>query len=177
MNQQYGVLDNSNIIAQANEGSGGNIQITAGVFLANPNSIVSASSARGIDGQVNINEQVTNISGSLSQLQENFHSATSLLLEPCAVRMSDGKRSSLIAHDRDGLPMRPGGLLPSPLYAGAMAEYDAGTVSLWDKGELSYGAKVFEEKGLLPLVMLDNGSECPHDAHGTSFFPHYPCKF
>jgi filamentous hemagglutinin family protein len=160
MNQHYGVLDNSKIIAQANEGSGGNIRITAGVFLTDPNSIVSASSASGIDGQVDINAPVTNISGDISSLQENYSSADSLLLKPCAVRMSGGQQSSLVAYGRDGLPVQPGDLLPSPLYVAAMVEDDAKVADLWDKPALSYGMNAFEEKGLLPLAMLDNDSGC-----------------
>jgi large exoprotein involved in heme utilization and adhesion len=157
---EYVILQNSRIIANAFEGKGGNISITAGVFLADPNSIVSASSARGIDGEVDIRAPVTNISGSISQLQKNYSSAASLLLKPCAVRMSGGQQSSLVVAGRDGLPMEPGGLLPSPLYSEDVAEDDVKVARLWDKPALSYGMNVFEEKGLLPLAMLDDDSGC-----------------
>ena len=50
---QFVLLQNSQIIANAFEGTGGNIRIVAQqVFLADPASQVSASSALGINGQV-----------------------------------------------------------------------------------------------------------------------------
>ena len=39
---QFVILQNSQLIARANAGSGGTINITAGVFLADPASIVDA---------------------------------------------------------------------------------------------------------------------------------------
>ena len=47
LNPEFVVLENSQIRANAFAGRGGNIQITAGVFLADPASQVSASSAAG----------------------------------------------------------------------------------------------------------------------------------
>jgi hypothetical protein len=74
--------------------------------------------------------------------------------------MSGGEYSSLVVQGDDGLPIGPGDLLPSPLYVGEMVEYDAKVASLLDKEPLSYGINVFEEKGLLPLAMLNDDSGC-----------------
>jgi len=110
---QYIILKNSRIIANAYEGKGGNIQIVADTFLADPKSAVDASSALGISGTVNINAPINNVSGILNPLSTDFISATALLRERCIARLRGGKYSSFIIGGRDGLPIEPGSILPS----------------------------------------------------------------
>ena len=110
------VLSNSQIIANAFGGPGGNIDIVADVFLKSPDSIVSASSALGLPGTVDIQAAITDLSGSLAPLPEAVLQATSLLQQSCAARFGDGKVSSLVAGGREGLPFEPGTLMRSPLY-------------------------------------------------------------
>jgi len=62
---QFVILQNSQILAQAFAGTGGNITITSNVFLADPNSVVNASSQLGISGTVDIRAPVQNVSGEL----------------------------------------------------------------------------------------------------------------
>jgi len=112
---QFVILDHSKIIANAYQGQGGNIQIVANVFLADPYSVVDASSALGIDGVVDIRAPITELSGTLVPLGEDFISAFELLREPCMARIRGGKYSSFIVSGRDGLPTEPGSLLPSPM--------------------------------------------------------------
>jgi filamentous hemagglutinin family protein len=112
---QYVILDHSKIIANAYEGQGGNIQIFSNVFLADPSSVVDASSALGIDGIVDIRAPITEISSTLVPLGQDFVSALELLREPCIARIRGGKYSTFIVHGRDGLPVEPGSLLPSPM--------------------------------------------------------------
>jgi filamentous hemagglutinin family protein len=112
---QFVILDRSQIRADAFGGPGGNVRIAAEVFLASPDSVVSASSARGITGTVDIRAPITSLSGVLAPLPAAFVSAAALLPARCAVRLSEGKASSLVVGGRDGLPFDPGGLLPSPL--------------------------------------------------------------
>jgi large exoprotein involved in heme utilization and adhesion len=109
------VLDGSQLIANAFEGLGGNIRIEAGVFLADPASLVSASSALGIQGLVDIRAPVTSLSGTLAPLPQTFVSAAALLPARCAARAQGGKLSSLVLGGRDGRPLDPGDVLPSPL--------------------------------------------------------------
>ena len=111
---QFVVLNQSQIIAQADAGNGGNINITAGVFLASPDSVVNASSNKGVNGSVNIQAPVQNLSGTLAPLQQAYLSAAGLLRQPCAARMQSVTSSSFILRGRDGLPAAPGGVLPSP---------------------------------------------------------------
>jgi len=112
----YIILNDSQIIANAFEGRGGNIRIVADVFLASPESIVSASSALGIDGTVDIRAPITNLSGTLTPLKENFLSAAALFRDPCFARIHGGQSSSFIISGRSGLPAGPGAVLPSPIY-------------------------------------------------------------
>jgi hypothetical protein len=113
---RYVVLNDSQIIADAYEGKGGNIRITADVFLASPESVVDASSALGINGTVDIQAPVSSISGTLAPLQGNFLSTEALLRDRCAAKIRGEKYSSFVVSGRDGLPIRPGSVLPSPIY-------------------------------------------------------------
>ncbi len=114
---QFVVLNHSQIRADAFGGPGGNVNITANVYLTQ-DSIVSASSARGVPGTINIQASITDVSGSLAQLPEAVLQASALLRASCAARLAGGKASSLVLAGRDGLPLEPGGLLPSPLFEG-----------------------------------------------------------
>ena len=111
---EFVTLSNSRIIANAFEGQGGNIQITADVFIADLNSVVDASSQLGIDGVVDINAPVRVVAQSYKPLPEKYKSAVALLREPCIARISGGKYSSFTVEGRGALPIEPGGLLPSP---------------------------------------------------------------
>ena len=105
----------SQLIANAFAGMGGNIRIEAEVFLADPASRVSASSTLGISGIVDIRAPVTNLVGTLAPLPQTFVDVAELLPARCAARFSGGTVSSLVLGGREGLPLDPGGLLPSPL--------------------------------------------------------------
>jgi large exoprotein involved in heme utilization and adhesion len=109
------VADGSQIVANAFGGRGGNILINAGVFLADPASLVSASSQLGLPGTVDIQAPVTSLSGTLAPLPQAFVNVAALLPARCAARLSGGQASSLVLGGRDGLPVEPGGVLPSPL--------------------------------------------------------------
>jgi filamentous hemagglutinin family protein len=127
---QFVVLQNSQIVANAFEGQGGNIRIQAQqVFLADPASQVSASSALGIDGVVNIQAPVTSISGAVAPLPQEFAPVAALLRDRCAGRLREGRVSRLVLGGRDGVPSEPGGLLLSPLMQTDLGEHgeQAGT--------------------------------------------------
>jgi filamentous hemagglutinin family protein len=109
------IAEGSQIRATAVAGRGGNISIGARVFLADPASVVSASSDLGIQGTVDIRAPVTTLSGTLAPLPQVFVNIAELLPARCAARFSGGKASSLVLGGRDGLPLEPGGVLPSPL--------------------------------------------------------------
>ncbi len=111
------VLRNSQITAQAGQGTGGRIDIVAEAFLAGPNSVVDASSQAGIDGEVNIEGIVTNLSQIVTPLPQQFAQVSSLLRDPCGARLQQGGLSSFVVREHIVPPITPDGMLPSPLYA------------------------------------------------------------
>jgi hypothetical protein len=115
VNSEYVTLSNSKIIANAYEGRGGNVRIVADTYVSDTESIVEASSEKGIDGVVEIDALQKVVAQSVKPLSEQFQSAAALLREPCIVRMSEGKSSSFVVTGRDAIPLQPGGLLPSPV--------------------------------------------------------------
>ena len=68
------VLRESQITANARAGQGGRIDIAAEVFLADPDSVVDASSQVGIDGEVNIEAVVSNLSEVVKPLSQRLAS-------------------------------------------------------------------------------------------------------
>ncbi len=107
-------LQNSQVTAQAFQGQGGNINIIAGTFLADPTSVVSASSQFGLSGTVNIQSPVSSLSNTLATLPQRPLQAQNLLTQRCAAQLN-GQLSSLVVTGRDALPVEPGGWLMSPL--------------------------------------------------------------
>src|SRR5262245_4780266 len=127
---QYVILQNSQILAQAVQGPGGNITINVsngGLFLQDANSTVSASSERGVNGIVTIQSPNAPISGQIQPPGTTPLIATTLLTQRCAA-LAGGEMSSFTVVGRDSLPPEPGGWLMSPL-ALAPAEFSVGTVA------------------------------------------------
>ena len=138
---QFVLLQNSRIVAKAMEGRGGNIRIAAQqVFLADPTSQVSASSALGINGLVEVRAPVTSISGTVALLPQAFARTTELLRDRCAERLRGGTVSRFVLGGRDGVPQEPGGLWPSPLVQGTQTRVGAPGGAL--HGEAMAGAEV-----------------------------------
>jgi large exoprotein involved in heme utilization and adhesion len=118
---EFLVLNNSGIHANAFGGPGGNINIFAGTLLSSVpiETAITASSALSAPGVIDIQATIVDVSGDVSQLPEAPLQATELLRASCAARLAGGKTSSLVLAGRGGLPLEPGGLLPSPLFSGA----------------------------------------------------------
>jgi large exoprotein involved in heme utilization and adhesion len=108
-------LANSKIIANAYEGTGGNIVIVSDVFLADAKSLIDASSQLGIDGEVDIRAPTKYLAESMKPLPENYRQALALLRQPCVARIQGGKYSSFVIGQPMVMPIEPGGVLPSPL--------------------------------------------------------------
>jgi large exoprotein involved in heme utilization and adhesion len=110
------VLQNSKILANAFAGTGGNIDIVAGLLLRDSASIIDASSKEGVSGTIDIQAPIVDLSGSLVPLSQNFLNVGALLASRCAARVAGGSTSSsFVVAGRDGVPAEPGGLLPSPV--------------------------------------------------------------
>lgn len=108
---QFVVLQNSQIIANAFGGPGGNIQIVAGQLIADPATAITASSALGIDGTVNIDAPESDVSAGLAVLPASFLDAASLMQAGCGAARAG--LSSLVEVGRGGLPPDPDDYLPS----------------------------------------------------------------
>jgi filamentous hemagglutinin family protein len=115
------ILQNSQILAQAIHGAGGNITIFTPLFLADSTSLVSASSQFGLNGTVTIQSPTSNLSGSLGTLTSTPSQAQALLTQRCAA-LANSQASSFVVAGREQLPSNPGGWLTSPL---ALAGIDA----------------------------------------------------
>jgi filamentous hemagglutinin family protein len=139
---QYVILLNSQILAQAVQGPGGNIFITTNFLLPDANSVISASSQFGVNGTVTIQSPNAPASGQIQPLGKSPLIATSLLNQHCA-SLADGEFSSFTVAGRDSLPTEPGNWLASPLYAA-----DRGT------GVKAEGVKAEGERLETPLLSL-----------------------
>jgi large exoprotein involved in heme utilization and adhesion len=113
---QLVILDHSSITAQAVAGHGGNIMIAADQFIQSSDSLVSASSQRGVSGTVVINGLV-NANGALVVLSTQLRGRTEVLREACAAR-ENRPTSSLVDDGRGGLPEDPEATLPALYIAG-----------------------------------------------------------
>jgi filamentous hemagglutinin family protein len=111
------VLRGSKLTANAETGTGGRIDIVTEAFLKDTASDVNASSqAGGIDGVVNVEAVVSNLSEIVTPLPPDFASAASLLRDQCVAQLREGQLNSLVVSGRAGIPARPGGILPSPVF-------------------------------------------------------------
>jgi len=114
---QLVILNHSSIKAEAIEGHGGNITITAGEFIRSSDSIVSATSQLGISGTIEINGTRVDVNGALVVLSSELRGRTEVLREACAAR-ADQPISSLVEAGRGGLPQDPEATLPALYIAG-----------------------------------------------------------
>ena len=105
------MLNNSSIVAQADEGYGGNIRIVAEHFLKSYDSLISASSRLGIDGEVMIPFSDKTINGNLLTLSSNFQD-NSQQLNQCQANAVE--RSRLEINFIEGVPNSPEDFQSSP---------------------------------------------------------------
>ena len=110
------VLNSGEIIAQAIEGHGGNISISTGAFVATPDSLVSATSEKGVSGVVQVNG-IYPPTAAFVVLSTTLQNRTAVLRQACAAR---GNQSSLVQGGRGGLPenANPEASLPALYIAG-----------------------------------------------------------
>ena len=108
------LLQNSTVLAKADQGTGGRIAIRADSFLADANSIVNADAGRGINGTVTIQSPTSNLSGTVGQLVSKT-SPPQVLLQNRCVALAGGEQSTFLLAGRETLPVEPSGWLSSPV--------------------------------------------------------------
>ena len=109
------IVQSSEIRANAFEGNGGNITLTAtdAIFVSS-DSIIDASSELGTSGEVKFNSPIVVLAEVVAPLPKNFVIPQSLFSQRCAAQVG-GQYSSFTQGAPVGLPPAPGGFLPSPL--------------------------------------------------------------
>jgi large exoprotein involved in heme utilization and adhesion len=105
------ILNNSGLISKSSFGNGGNITIQSDFFFQSAG-VIDASAPFGLPGTVKVSAPPVDLSGVLVTLAGDFLDAGSQLQPDCGVRLS-GNISSLIMLGRGGLPIEPGGFVPS----------------------------------------------------------------
>jgi len=110
------LLNRSQIIANAYEGNGGNINIISDYLIQSSDSIISASSKLGIDGEITIEALTENFDKQLISLPENFLNASKWVKTPCSLRDKDQK-SHFIIKQKDALPTQHDDWIPTRLKA------------------------------------------------------------
>src|SRR6185437_15385671 len=105
---QFVILQNSQIIANAVVGPGGNVNIMTNLLLLDANSVASASS------QFLIQSPIAPAGGRIFPLSQKPLIETALMRQRCAAS-AEGIYSSFAVAGRDSLPAEPGSWLSSPL--------------------------------------------------------------
>jgi large exoprotein involved in heme utilization and adhesion len=105
------ILNDSSLISKSSFGNGGNITILSDYFIQSEGT-VDASAPFGLAGTVSVSAPQVDLSGSLIGLPNNLLDAESLLRPDCAVRLA-GDVSTFTILGRGGLPLEPGGFVPS----------------------------------------------------------------
>ena len=151
---QYVVLQNSQILAKAIQGPGGNISITTNLLLPDSTSLISASSQFGQQGTIIIQSPISPASGKIVPLGQKPLLPTSLLSQRCAA-LAGGNISSFTVAGRDSLPAEPGGWVSTPL-ALSMSESEDGTVREAD-GMMSDETPLLSLRKIAPSGFLTQG--------------------
>ncbi len=105
------ILNNGTLISKSSFGNGGNINIRSDFFFKSA-STIDASAPFGLPGTVSVSAPAVDLSGSLIGLPSNLLDAETQLRPDCGVRLM-GNISSFIVLGRGGLPIEPGGFVPS----------------------------------------------------------------
>jgi large exoprotein involved in heme utilization and adhesion len=152
---QFVILQNSQILANAVSGPGGNINITTNLLLPDPASRIEASSQFGQQGNIVIQSPVSPASGKLVPLGQRPLLATALVSQRCAA-LAGGNASSFTVAGRDSLPAEPGGWVPNPL-ALSMAESNEGPATetgLSSFSEMEKGTPLLSLRKVAPAGFL-----------------------
>ena len=107
------ILNHSALISKSTTANGGNISIASDYFFQSA-SLIDASAPFGLPGTVSVSAPDVDLSGSLIGLPSTLLGIETQLRPDCAVRLT-ADFSSLVVLGRGGLPLQPGGFVPSGL--------------------------------------------------------------
>jgi filamentous hemagglutinin family protein len=116
-NPTFVVLNQGQITAQADAGNGGNIRIVAEQFIKSYESLVSASSRLGLDGDVQIDSPDENVTEGMLALSSEPMDASRLMKTPCEQMSYQDhlNRLRFVVNPIAGSPHSPYDLKPSQL--------------------------------------------------------------
>ncbi|GJL49567.1 MAG: hypothetical protein NPIRA01_07940 [Nitrospirales bacterium] len=114
LDPEFIIIQNSQILAQATAGTGGNIDLISNVFLRDAFSTIDATSSFGASGIITVASALQNLSGAIAPLPETIIQTVALYGEQCAAQKG-GEFSSLSLRGRDRIPFEPGDYLLTPL--------------------------------------------------------------
>lgn len=105
------ILNDGSLVSRSSTANGGNITILSDFFFQSA-ALIDASAPFGLPGTVSVFAPEVDLSGSLIGLPGNLLGAETQLRPDCGVRLA-GNVSSFIVLGRGGLPIEPGGFVPS----------------------------------------------------------------
>ena len=146
---KFVVLQNSQILTQADRGRGGTISIFASMFQPDAISVVNADAGRGVNGTVTIQSPYAPAGGKIQPLGYRPLQAAALLNQRCAALAGGEFSSFTVARNR--LPIEPGGWLSSPL-ALATSEFHGDAMN--NKNLQASLNKPMGERFLLSLLQI-----------------------
>jgi large exoprotein involved in heme utilization and adhesion len=141
------ILQNSQILANAVFGPGGNINITTNLLLPDSTSIISASSQFGQQGTITIQSPNAPAGGKIVPLSQKPLVATTLLSQRCAA-LAGGDISSFTVAGRDSLPAEPGAWLSTPL---ALSAPESGISAVAEANSHTSASETSDDMPLLSL--------------------------
>jgi filamentous hemagglutinin family protein len=144
------VLNHGIIQANAVGGNGGNIGITAGQYFASLDSIVQASSQRGINGTINIQSPDTNVTGSLVELSGRFLQLPVIQRQGCSGLIEAERNSSLVLGSPGGLPRNAEGPQPGRYFTVNGTPLSAESAPVASGGDPALGCSVYNKESILP---------------------------
>lgn len=106
------ILENSEIVAQAVEGRGGNINITTQGLFQSPGTLIDASAELGIDGVITIDTPDIDPSQQITELPEGIIDTDNLVATSCLVP-SSRNRGRFVVTGSGGLANTPDGVSSS----------------------------------------------------------------
>jgi len=145
---QFVLLQNSQILANAVFGPGGQIFITTNLLLPDSTSIISASSQFGQNGTITIQSPISPASRIITLSQKPLV-PTSLLSQYCA-KLAEGNFSSFSVAGRDSLPAEPSSWLSSPLALATTTTEPSGSMTSEPETHMSQSEPTEE----MPILSL-----------------------
>jgi filamentous hemagglutinin family protein len=107
------VINRSTIKANATATDAGNITIAGGNVLISSDSLIEATSEKGVSGEIQISSPDADIVSQVAQLSSSFVDPSDRLLPPCVARTE--RTGSFMVQNRDALPRSLDAPLPSNL--------------------------------------------------------------